>query len=140
MITLHAAPNVPFATIEHEGGLKFGAAVRDHIVFTDQPIGVGGSDSAVTPLELIGVALGSCIALYIVQFCQARSLATAGLRVEVEQQTSKAPYRVSRYDVNVVLPEGFPEEYRNAVERVARSCPAHNTLQHSPEIHVSVLE
>ena len=140
MLTNQAAPGAALASISHESGLKFAAKVRDHVVFTDQPVGVGGADSAVTPLELIGVALGSCVALYIVQFCQARSLATAGLRVDIEQHTSKGPYRVSAYDVNVTLPEGFPEEYRVAVERVARSCPAHNTLLQSPEIRVQTRE
>ena len=134
--TADTALRTALATVSHEGGVKFRAAVRGHDVLTDQPVGAGGEDSAVTPLELIAVALGSCVALYIVQFCQVRGLATAGLRVEVGQQTSKSPYRVSRYDVNVVLPDGFPEQYRVAVERVARSCPAHNTLQHSPEIRV----
>jgi ribosomal protein S12 methylthiotransferase accessory factor len=135
---MDTAERAALATVTHEGGVKFRAAVRDHAVLTDQPVSAGGEGSAVTPLELIAVALGSCVALYIVQFCQARALATAGLRVAVKQQTSRSPYRVSRYDVDVVLPDGFPERYRATVEHIARSCPAHNTLLHAPEICVTV--
>jgi uncharacterized OsmC-like protein len=138
MLPMHAPSGAALATVTHEGDLRFRAAIRDHFVPTDQPVSAGGEDSAVTPLELIAVALGSCIALYIVQFCQTRGLSTAGLRVEVRQQTSKGPYRVSHYDVNLVLPDGFPETYSVAVERIAQSCPVHNTLMHSPEIRVAV--
>jgi len=41
------------------------------------------------PLELIGAALGSCIALYVQRFLHVRNLPYHGMRVEVEQH--KAP-------------------------------------------------
>jgi putative redox protein len=122
----------------HEGGLKISAEIRGHNVDTDQPMGAGGADSAPTPLELIGAALGTCIALAVVQFCAARRIPTDGLHVVVEQQTAKAPYRVARYDVRLLLPLAFPDVYREAIERVARSCAAYNTLSNAPEISVAV--
>ena len=124
------------STIESAGGLKFIANVRGHEVRTDQPVSGGGGDTAPTPLELVGVALGSCIALYITKFCEARNIATRGLRVEFAETTVKNPYRVGQYNVNVKLPDDFPEEYRAAVGRVIETCAVHNTLMHPPEILV----
>jgi putative redox protein len=128
----------PIATVRHEGGKRFSAETRGHTVLTDQPMESGGTDIGPTPLELIGIALGSCIALYVEQFCSARRIETEGLRVDVSQTTAKTPSRVASYDVALHLPPGFPDRYREAVQHVARSCPVHNTLAYAPAIHVDI--
>jgi putative redox protein len=124
--------------VTHERGLTLVADVRGHRVATDQPTRAGGADSAPMPLDLIGAALATCIGLAVVQFCAARTLSTHGLQVELSQQTARDPYRVDRYDVAVRLPLDFPERYRDAVARVARTCAASNTLTHPPTITIDV--
>jgi uncharacterized OsmC-like protein len=125
-------------SVSYSGGLKFSADVRGHLVLTDQPVEAGGDDSAASPLELIGVALGSCIALYVTRFCLARGISPSGLRVEVAQETAKSPHRVSRYLVQLTVPYDLPATYRTTVERVAQSCAVHNTLLHSPQIEIEL--
>src|SRR5687768_4260382 len=122
--------------VTHEGGLKLVADVRGHRVPTDQPIKAGGVDSAPMPLDLIGAALATCIGLAVVQFCAARALSTDGFQVELSQRTARDPYRVDRYDIAVRLPLDFPERYRDAVTRVARTCAAFNTLTNLPIIEI----
>jgi putative redox protein len=131
-------PRKNSVVITADGGLRFTAAVRRHRVPTDQPVAAGGGDSAAMPLELLAVSLGTCIALYAHQFCATRGIADAGLEVAVEYRTAKGPSRISAFDVRVVLPDGFPEEYRAAVERAVRTCPVHNTLMHAPEISLEL--
>ena len=125
-------------TITHEGGLAFSASVRGHRILTDQPLAAGGQDSAASPLELLGAALGTCIGLYVTQFCNARDLSTDGLRVEVIGEKAKIPYRMGRFDVQLTLPTDFPGVLQDAVERVARTCAVHNTLMNSPEINLEI--
>jgi putative redox protein len=125
-------------TITHEGGLAFSASVRGHRVLTDQPLAAGGQDSAPSPLELLGAALGTCIALYVTQFCNARELSTAGLRVEVSGEKAKVPYRMGSFAVQLTLPADFPVVLHQAVERVARTCAVHNTLMNAPEITLGI--
>jgi putative redox protein len=127
------------AVITAEGGLRLTAEIRGHRVVTDQPVYAGGEDSAVTPLELLAASLGTCIALYARQFCTAREIPGDGLQVEVRYETAKAPKRISRFDVQVILPAGFPDEYRAAVERAVRTCPVHNTLGHAPDIGMELV-
>jgi len=62
----------PPMVITHEGGVKFAAQIRGHKLIVDQPVGGGGEDSAPMPLELLGAGLGTCVALYVQQFCHAR--------------------------------------------------------------------
>lgn len=113
--------------ITHEGGLKFATDIRGHRLVVDQPAGVG-NDEGPMPLELLGASIGTCVALYVQQFCETRGLPYEGMRVEVEQIGARNPSRVGRFDVRVVLQEEIPEAYAGMLERVARSCPAHNTL------------
>lgn len=126
----------PPITVTHEGGVKFAAQIRQHKVFVDQPERGGGEDSAPMPLELLGASLGTCVALYVQQFCHTRGLPYEGMRVEVDPRGAQG--RIGRFDVRVILPEALPPQYSEMLERVARSCPAHNTLAHGAEISVEI--
>lgn len=124
--------------ITRESGLRFGAQVRSHRVFVDQPRGNGGDDSAPMPTELLGAALGTCIAFYVHQFCVARGISSEGMRVEVTSESARNPSRASGFDVRVVAPAGFPETYVELLERVARNCPVHNTLALGAHVDVVI--
>ncbi len=125
--------------VTHEGGLKFVAQIREHRLLVDQPLGAGaGENAGPMPIELLGAALGTCIALYVQQFCQTRGIPHAGMRVEVEQLSERNPNRVGLFDVRVVLPEEVPPESAEMLERVARSCPAHHTLVMGAEVAVRI--
>lgn len=128
----------PPMIVTHEGGKKFAIQVRDHRLLVDQPVSAGGEDAAPMPLELLGSAVGSCVALYVQQFCEARGLAYEGMQVEVRQYGAKDPGRIGRFEVRVKLPEALPERYVAVVERVARSCPAHHTLALGAEVDIAV--
>jgi uncharacterized OsmC-like protein len=123
--------------VTHEGGLRFVAQIREHKVVTDQPQGMG-QNAGPMPVELLGASLGTCVALYVQQFCHSRGLVYEGLRVEVQQRGAQSPNRIGLFELKVVLPQGIPEEYREMLERVARSCPAHNTLVHGAEVSVQI--
>lgn len=124
--------------ITHEGGVKFAAQIRSHRVIVDQPVRGGGEDAGPMPLELLGASLGTCVALYVQQFCHSRGLPYEGMRVELEQFGARDPGRIGRFGVRVVLPEALPEREAAMLERVARSCPAHNTLHHGAEMDLEI--
>jgi uncharacterized OsmC-like protein len=90
------------------------------------------------PLELLGVALGTCIAYYVQQFLQARGLTYQGMRVEVEQHKASNPSRVGEFAARVLLPAPVPAAYLELLERVARSCPAHGTLTQAASVLVTI--
>ena len=124
--------------VTHDGGVQFTAQVRSHRIVVDQPVRGGGNDAGPAPLELLGVSLGTCVALYVQQFCHARGLPYEGLRVEVEQHGAANPGRIGVFAVRVRLAHALPEQYAAMLERVARSCPAHNTLTHGAEVTVEI--
>jgi putative redox protein len=124
--------------IAHEGGVRFSARIRSHHVVVDQPIRAGGADTGPMPIELLGTALGTCIALYAQQFLHVRGLPYEGMRVEVEQHKVKGPSRIGEFVARVVLPVKLPAGYAEQLEQVARSCPVHNTLVHAAGMEVSI--
>lgn len=125
------AGNTPMV-VTHEGGVKFAIQIRQHRITVDQPVRGGGEDAAPMPLELLGASLGSCVALYVQQFCHARSLPYQGMRVEVQPHGAQG--RIGSFEVKVIMPEALEPRYAAMLERVAQSCPAHNTLAHGAEV------
>lgn len=124
--------------ITHEGGMRFAAQVRSHRVLVDQPERAGGGDEGPMPIELLGVSLGTCVALYVQQFLESRKLPYQGMRVEVAQHGAANPSRVGEFVVRVVLPEELPAHHAELLERVARSCPAHHTLELGAHVNVEI--
>jgi putative redox protein len=124
--------------ITHEGGARFAAQIRSHRVVVDQPERAGGLDSGPMPLELLGTALGTCIAYYVQQFLHARGLPYDGIRVEVEQHKAANPNRIDAFAARIMLPAAVPATYAELLERVARSCPAHGTLTNVAQVLVTI--
>ena len=124
--------------VTHRTGLQFTAAVGRHELVLDQSVAGGGHDAGPSPVDLLGVALGSCVALYVHKFLGARHLPTEGTRVEVTQHSVRDPHRIARFDVRIIVPAAVPVVYRPMLEAVARVCPVHNTLARSAEITVAV--
>ena len=125
-------------TVTHDGGLRFAAQIRSHRVVTDQSVRAGGADSAPSPIELIGAALGGCVALYVHQFCESRRIPHDGMRIEVMPHNATSPSRIAELAVTVRLPTELPSHAMEMLERVVRSCPAHNTLVHGAAVSVSI--
>ena len=130
----------PLATVTWDGGVRFTADVRGHKVRVDQPRQGGGEDTAVAPLELVPVALGTCVAYFVHQFLTTRGVDPTGLEVAVGVAGAPNPHRIGRFEVQVRTPAGMPERYREAVVRAAETCTVHHTLTHQPEIVVHLEE
>jgi uncharacterized OsmC-like protein len=124
--------------VTHLSGVKFAARVRSHRVLVDQSPRGGGNDEAPTPLELLAASLGTCVALYVQQFCHARDLPYEGMHVDVDTASATNPNRIAEFRVSVVLPSSLPPHYAEMIQRAARSCPAHNTLAHGAEVSVAI--
>jgi putative redox protein len=129
-------PRAPMV-VTHEGGKKFATQIRGHRLVVDQPAGVGG-DEGPMPIELLGAALGTCVALYVQQFCESRNLPHEGMTVEVQQHGAQNPGRIGTFAVAVQLPDVLAPHNAEMVKRVARSCPVHHTLAHGAEVQIEV--
>lgn len=133
--------NSPTPTVvTHLSGVKFAIRIRSHEILVDQTLNGGGTDSAPTPLELLGASLGSCIAYYIHHFFHTRGLPADDIVVAVSHRSTTNPTRIESFDVKVTLPADVPPQYMPLLQRVIDACPAHNTLSMGANIGVTFVE
>jgi ribosomal protein S12 methylthiotransferase accessory factor len=123
--------------ITFPGGLAVAANFKGFTVVTDQPVTVGGADSAPTPFDLFFSAIGTCGGLYALRFCQQRGLDTSGLSVRL--RTEEEEGRVSAVRLEVLLPETFPEKYRDAIVRAVDHCTVKRHILEAPRFEITAL-
>ena len=121
-----------------DGDARFSINVRGHHLTVDQPIDAGGKDEGPMPIELLGAALGACVALYAQGFLRARGYLADGLRIEVTQHSAANPIRVGDFNIRVVLPPCLPHAYGELIERTIVKCPAYSTLTYGARVGVTV--
>ncbi len=113
--------------------VKFQAECRNHKVISDQPVDDGGSDSGMSPVELLVASLGTCIGYNVSVFCQRRKISAEGLKVELDWEYAENPHRIGSIEARITLPIRLDEKDRAGLLRMARGCTVHNTLESKPE-------
>ncbi len=122
------------------GGKRVSAVLGGHVVTTDQPIAQGGEDTGPAPFDLFLASLATCAGYYVMAFCQARGIPTDGIELVQHTAADETTHLLTRVEIEVRLPPGFPEKYRTAVLRAAEGCKVKKTLAAPPTITVRATE
>lgn len=117
-------------TIELTSGDRVDATFDGLRVVTDQ------DGSAPSPFDLFLASIGTCAGIYVARFCRQRGVPTDGIRIEQHGRADEASGLIRQIDLDVVLPAGFPERYRDAVVRAASMCTVKKHLSSPPTIEV----
>lgn len=121
-----------------EGGVRHEVVVDGrHILHTDEPARIGGTDSAASPHELLAAALAACISTTMVLAARAREWPIDGLRVDVDYDQAASP---RRFRAHVALPPGLTDAQRDRLARVARTCPVGRALAGAAEVEETFSE
>ena len=99
---------------------------RRHIITTDVPERLGGTDSAPSPHELLAAMLASCVSTMIDIYARARDWDLPDVSVAVEYDSSVTPRHV---EVTLNLPEGLTADQIAGLRRVADTCPVKRALE-----------
>ncbi len=122
--------------IKLNGNTKVSAEYKGFTINTDQPVQAGGENSAPSPFDLFLASIGTCAGFYIQSFCNQRGLDASGISIVQKLNFNREEHRISGIDIEVKLPEGFPEKYREALLNSANACTVKKHLQHAPEIRI----
>ncbi len=125
--------------ITFPGGAKVDASFGLYTVHTDQPPHGGGEGSAPTPFATFLAALGTCAGFYVLGFCRQRNLPTEGIRLIQRAHSNPDTGMVEKVELEIQVPEDFPEKYRPALVRSAELCAVKKHLEHPPEFQVFTL-
>jgi ribosomal protein S12 methylthiotransferase accessory factor len=119
-------------TVTLPGGRRAETTIRGHRLVTDQPHDNGGEDTAPTPYELFLASVGTCVAVTLQGFSAKRGIDFRGISVKQSMRYDDAGVLVA-VDLDVHLPPGFPEKYRDAALRAAGECSVKKAIAASPD-------
>jgi putative redox protein len=122
--------------ITFPGGKRVNASTGSHTIATDQSVSSGGEGSAPEPYMLFLASMGTCAGIYVLGFCQGRGLPTEGLKLTQKMEWDPATHRLTQVRLDIHLPEGFPEKYKEAVIRAADQCAVKRAMADPPEFSI----
>ena len=103
------------------------------VIETDAPVDNHGKGERFSPTDLMGAALGSCMATIMGILARRKEISLEGMRIEVTKTMSVTPpRRISKLVVHIHMPLPPDHPERANLERGALACPVHQSLH--PEI------
>lgn len=115
------------------GGERVEAQWEGLSLATDQ------NGSAPSPFHLFLASLGTCAGFYVVSFLNSRKISTDGLEMTERIVWNNNTHMVEKIQIDITLPSGFPEQYKDAVLRAARTCTVKKHLEQPPAIELAIV-
>jgi ribosomal protein S12 methylthiotransferase accessory factor len=114
------------------------AKFQDFQVTTDQPVELGGENTAPDPFSLFLSSIGTCTGIYILRFCQERNLPTEDLNLILKTQWNEKKRLISTIDITINTGNTFPDKYKNTLVKVANLCTVKRHLEKPPIINITI--
>lgn len=121
------------------GNKKVQAEFSGYTVLTDQRREVGGESLAPAPFEYFLASIGTCAGAYINGFCASRGLSTEGIELEQTLEYDQINQKIGKIKIDIMVPESFPEKYRDALVKSANMCAVKKTIQDPPVFEVQTV-
>ena len=106
-------------------------------VETDQPVQGGGDASAPAPFDLFLASIATCAGIYVLGFMQQRDIPTEGTVLTMRTERNEETHLVGKITIDIQLPAGFPEQYKDAVVRAAELCAVKRHIHTPPKFAVN---
>ncbi len=106
------------------------------MVKTDQRVHGGGEDSAPAPFDYFLASLATCAGIYVKVFCDKRGIDSSKIKIMQKHRNDLQTRKLTGIDLDIILPDDFPEKYREAVIKAADQCAVKRILKDPPEIEV----
>lgn len=122
--------------ITFPGGARVDAHFGSFTINTDQSPQGGGEGSAPTPFATFLASLGTCAGIYILSFLKQRGLPTEEVRIIQRTHSNPATGMIAQVDLEIQVPEDFPEKYKEALIRAAELCAVKKHFEDPPRFRV----
>ena len=108
-----------------------------HELKSDEPLGVGGTDTGPSPYELLLAALGSCTSMTVALYARRKQWPIEGVVVRLKHSRLHAPdcsdcetkeTMLDKIEREIVLMGSLTEDQRTRLLEIANKCPVHRTL------------
>jgi ribosomal protein S12 methylthiotransferase accessory factor len=119
--------------IDFPGGSRVDANFGKFTVATDQP----PVASAPTPFAVFLASIGTCAGIYVLGFCQQRAIPTDGVRIVQRVYSNPLSHMVDKIDLEIQVPNDFPDKYRDSLIRSAELCAVKKHLENPPSFEIT---
>ncbi len=119
--------------IDFPGGSRVDAHFGQFTVATDQP----PMASAPTPFAMFLSSIGTCAGIYVLGFCQQRGIPTDGVRIVQRVFSNPMSHMVDKIDLEIQVPNSFPDKYRDSLIRSAELCAVKKHLENPPSFEIT---
>ena len=119
--------------IDFPGGSRVDAHFGKFTVATDQP----PLASAPTPFAVFLSSIGTCAGIYVLGFCQQRGIPTDGVRIVQRMYSNPLTHMVDKIDLEIQIPNSFPDKYRDSLIRTAELCAVKKHLENPPTFEIT---
>ena len=126
-------------SVTHSQDNAFKIKVRNHEAVSEFNKADGGEDRGPSPTEYLVGSLGACIAIMVQSYCSRNGYCDGRVGVSMTYELADNPKRVGAIVADLEIPKDVPPEKREAVLRVAKLCPIHNTLEHPPKVDLEIV-
>ena len=124
--------------VQFPGGKRVDTRVGEFLIKTDQSLQHGGDASAPEPFALFLASIASCAGIFALGFCQKRELSTSGLDLKMVCERGDKGIMITRMTLQLTLPEGFPEKYRDGIVRAMQLCTVKKHIMDAPEFVIEL--
>ncbi len=116
------------ATARRSGpGLRSEVEVNGrHLLVTDEPESLGGTDAGPAPHELLPATLAACVMTMIAVYAQKHGWDVGEASVDVDYDPEAMPRHCA---VRIQLPEHLDQDQQRRLRRVAETCPVRRALE-----------
>lgn len=119
--------------VDFPGGSRVDAHFGNFIVPTDQP----PMASAPTPFAVFLSSIGTCAGIYVLGFCRQRNISTEGVQIVQRVHSNPISGMVDKIDLEIQVPAGFPDRYRDSLIRSAELCAVKKHLENPPQFEIT---
>jgi ribosomal protein S12 methylthiotransferase accessory factor len=126
-------------TVSFPGGKRVNASYDGFEIATDQAVDSGGDGSAPEPYDYFLASLVTCAGIYVLGFCQKRSIPYDGISLTQNWEHEEKTNRLAAVRISIEVPAEFPDKYHKALVRAASQCSVKKTLESPPEFVVETV-
>jgi ribosomal protein S12 methylthiotransferase accessory factor len=122
--------------IYFDGNKKINANLNGNVIRTDQPTQGGGEGTAPAPFDLFLASIGTCAGIYVKGFCDQRGISSDNIKIIQKMNFNSSTRLIDKIELEIQLPEDFPDKYKEAVIKSANLCAVKRHMQEPPAFDV----
>lgn len=127
------------AKVLYEGGLRCKAIHKKSgsLISTDAPIDDDGKGETFSPTDLIATALGTSMLTTMGMMAEQSGINMKGATADINKVMVDDRSRIIKLEVVIHMPDTYPNEEREILEKAAHGCPVMQSLH--PDIEENVI-